>query len=94
MLPSWQRFERTLTWNEANPKGCWRSFSYEEVMARDKATLDIFWMRDELPEESDSLPGPDVLAGETMEELKASLEQFGGLWRNWETKKIEKYKAN
>ena len=43
---------------------------------RDKASLDIFWLRDESLEESDNLPDPDVLAQEIVEDLEAALEQF------------------
>src|SRR5207244_6339580 len=43
---------------------------------RDKDSLDIFWLRDEGLEESDNLPGPDVLAQEIVVDLKAALEQF------------------
>ena len=43
---------------------------------RDKASIDIFWLRDESLEESDNLPDPDVLAQEIVEDLEAALEQF------------------
>src|SRR5436309_11268197 len=42
----------------------------------DKASFDIFWLRDESLEESDNLPDPDVLAQEIVEDLDAALEQF------------------
>ena len=42
----------------------------------DKASLDIFWLRDETLEESDNLPNPDVLAQEIVDDLEAALEQF------------------
>ena len=42
----------------------------------DKASLDIFWLRDESLEESDNLPDPDILAQEIVEDLEAVLEQF------------------
>ena len=43
---------------------------------RDKASLDIFWLRDETLEESDNLPDPDVLDQEIVDDLEAALEQF------------------
>jgi type I restriction enzyme M protein len=43
---------------------------------RDKASFDIFWLRNESLEESDNLPDPDVLAQEIVEDLEAALEQF------------------
>jgi type I restriction enzyme M protein len=70
------RHERTATWSEANPEGRWRSYTYEELAARDKANLDIFWLRDESLEDSANLPDPDVLAREIVEDLEAALEQF------------------
>ena len=36
------------------------------VFIRDKASLDIFWLRDESLEESDNLPDPEVLGAETL----------------------------
>ena len=45
-------------------------------MARDKVNLDIFWLRDESLEDTASLPDPDVLAAEIIEDLVAALEQF------------------
>ncbi|MGE5221266.1 MAG: SAM-dependent DNA methyltransferase, partial [Omnitrophica WOR_2 bacterium] len=73
------RNERMATWSEDNPQGRWRAFSYEELAGRDKANLDIFWLRDESLEDSANLPDPDVLAREIVEELKAALEQFAGI---------------
>jgi len=70
------RHERTATWSEENPDGRWRAFGYDELMARDKVNLDIFWLRDESLEETANLPEPDVLAVEIVEDLEAALEQF------------------
>ena len=70
------RHQRTPTWFDKNPDGRWRAYDYEELINRDKASLDIFWLRDESLEESDNLPDPDVLAQEIVEDLEAALEQF------------------
>jgi hypothetical protein len=43
---------------------------------RDKASLDIFWLKDQSLEESENLPAPAVLAAEIVEDLEAALEQF------------------
>ena len=43
---------------------------------RDKASLDIFWLRDESHDESDNLAEPDVLAQEIVKHLEAALESF------------------
>jgi type I restriction enzyme M protein len=53
-----------------------KSFSYDELMARDKASLDIFWLRDESLEDTDNLPAPEVIAAEIVEDLQAALDQF------------------
>jgi type I restriction enzyme M protein len=70
------RHVRKATWSEDNPTGRWRSYPYDELVARDKASLDIFWLRDESQEDSASLPEPDVIAAEIAEDLRAALEQF------------------
>ena len=56
-----------------------RRFTYDELMARDKANLDITWLRDESLEDSSNLPAPGVLAAEIVEELEAALAQFAEL---------------
>lgn len=53
-----------------------KSFSYDELMARDKASLDIFWLRDESLEDTDNLPAPEMIAAEIVEDLQAALDQF------------------
>jgi len=70
------RHQRTATWSESNPEGRWRCYTYDEIAARDKASLDITWLRDLSLEDSAMLPEPDVLATEIMEDLEAALEQF------------------
>ncbi|MGB1249289.1 MAG: HsdM family class I SAM-dependent methyltransferase, partial [Candidatus Promineifilaceae bacterium] len=68
--------KRTPTWSDDNPDGRWRSYSYDELLARDKANLDLFWLRDDSLEDSADLPDPDVIADEMIEELQAALEQL------------------
>lgn len=67
---------RKATWDEANDKGRWRSYAYEELVARDKTNLDIFWLKDDSLEDTENLPAPDVLAQEIVEQLEAALEEF------------------
>ena len=57
-------------------RGRWRSFSYDELVACDKANLVIFWLRDESLEDTADLPDSGVLAAEIVEDLQAALEQF------------------
>jgi type I restriction enzyme M protein len=54
----------------------WKSFTYDELIARDKTNLDIFWLRDEDLEDTENLPAPEVLAQEIVEQLEAALEEF------------------
>jgi len=72
-----KRHLRKPTWSEENPQGRWRSFIYEELVRRDKLNLDLFWLKDETLEDSESLPDPDVLAEEIMEDLQTALGLFG-----------------
>jgi type I restriction enzyme M protein len=51
-------------------------YDYDELAARDKASLDIFWLKDESLADSDNLPPPDVIAQEIVDDLEAALEQF------------------
>ena len=53
-----------------------RSFTYDELVARDKVNLDITWLRDESLEDLDNLPAPEVIAREIVEDLTAALEEF------------------
>src|SRR6266446_5750014 len=53
-----------------------KSFTYEELLKRDKVNLDIFWLKDESLEESANLPAPEVIAQEITDDLEAALEQF------------------
>lgn len=57
-------------------------FSYDELMQRDKVSLDIFWLKDESLEDSENLPSPDVLARDIIEDLEAALEQFAGIYED------------
>jgi type I restriction enzyme M protein len=53
-----------------------RSFTYDELIARDKVNLDITWLRDESLEDMDNLPAPEVIAREIVEDLTAALAEF------------------
>jgi len=56
-----------------------RAFSYDELAARDKASLDIFWLRDESLDDGENLPAPEVIAAEIVEDLQAALDQFAAI---------------
>jgi type I restriction enzyme M protein len=70
------RQKRKPTWSDAAPEGRWRAYDYADFVARDKASLDIFWLRDEALEANANLPDPDVIAGEIVEDLRAALAAF------------------
>jgi type I restriction enzyme M protein len=54
----------------------WKSFTYDEIVGRDKANLDITWLKDDSLEDLDNLPSPDVIAREIVEDLTAALGEF------------------
>lgn len=68
--------KRKATWDEETGEGRWRSYSYDEVIARDKTNLDIFWLKDDSLEDTENLPAPDILASEIVEQLEAALTEF------------------
>jgi type I restriction enzyme M protein len=71
------RHKRKETYSpDANPDGRWRRFTYEEIIARDKTSLDITWIKDKSLADLDNLPDPDILAAEIIENLEAGLENF------------------
>ena len=70
------RHERKETWSEDNPDGRWRKFSAEDILKREKKSLDIFWVKDKSLADLDSLPDPDVLAEDIIENLQNALGSF------------------
>lgn len=71
------RHKRKETFDaETNPEGRWRKFTYDEIIARDKTSLDITWLKDKSLADLDNLPDPDELALEIVENLEAGLESF------------------
>jgi type I restriction enzyme M protein len=68
--------KRKPTWNEGNLDGRWRSYAYEELLKRDKLTLDLFWIKDKSLTDTESLPAPEVIAAEIADDLEAALAQF------------------
>ncbi|SDX52900.1 type I restriction enzyme M protein [Flavobacterium degerlachei] len=71
------RHKRAETYTAGtNPEGRWRKFTYEEIIARDKTSLDITWLKDKSLADLDNLPDPDVLALEIVENIEASLDSF------------------
>lgn len=78
------RYKRKETWSEVStgstsPEGRWRKFSYEEIISRDKTSLDITWLKDKSLADLDNLPDPDVITEDIIENLEAGLESFRGI---------------
>ncbi|MDP1559404.1 MAG: class I SAM-dependent DNA methyltransferase [Nitrosomonas sp.] len=72
-----KRHERKESWHEAtNLEGRWRKFSFEQIIAHDKTSLDIFWLKDKSLADLDNLPEPDELALEIIDNLEAGLNSF------------------
>jgi type I restriction enzyme M protein len=53
-----------------------RKFDIADLLKRDKLNLDIFWLKDDSLDDVDSLPPPDEIAAEIVENLQAALEAF------------------
>ena len=70
------RHLRDATRSEATPDGRWRVYSREELLRRDKASLDVFWLKDASMTDLENLPEPEVLAEEIMEHLRSALTSF------------------
>jgi type I restriction enzyme M protein len=45
-------------------------YDNDERVVRDKASLDIFWLKSASLEDSDNLPAPGEIAAEIVEDLK------------------------
>jgi len=71
------RHKRVETYHAVdNPEGRWRKFGYDEIVARDKTSLDITWLKHKSIADLDNLPDPDVLAEEIAENLESALGSF------------------
>ena len=77
------RHKREESWHpETNPEGRWRKFTYDEIINRDKTSLDITWIKDKSLADLDNLPDPDELAIDIIENLESALESFKEIMRS------------
>lgn len=53
-----------------------RPRAHEDLLKRDKLSLDLFWIKDKSLTDTDSLPAPALIAAEIADDLEAALEQF------------------
>ena len=61
--------------SKSRDPGRFERYAYDALIARDKASLDLFWLRDESLEDADNLPPLDLLATEIAEDLEAALAE-------------------
>ncbi|MDE2590886.1 MAG: SAM-dependent DNA methyltransferase, partial [Patescibacteria group bacterium] len=56
-----------------------KAFSYDELIKRDKNSLDIFWLKDESLEDTENLPPPEIIAQEIADNLQSALDSVNEL---------------
>jgi type I restriction enzyme M protein len=81
-LPGRPRSERVATEQ-------FKPFTYDEILSRDKANLDLIWLKDDSLEDAADLPAPDVLAREIIEELEVALAEFTAIAESLEELKVK-----
>ncbi len=64
LLPLQSARNGKATWSEENENGRFRSYTYEELLKRDKLDLDIFWLKDESLDELSNLPSRETIAAD------------------------------
>ena len=52
------------------------AFSYDDLIKRDKVSLDIFWLKDESLEDTENLPPPEIIAQEIADNLQSALDSM------------------
>jgi len=55
------------------------AYSYDDLIKRDKISLDIFWLKDESLEDIENLPPPDEIAEEIADNLESALDSVNEL---------------
>jgi type I restriction enzyme M protein len=68
--------------HQRTPTERFKPFTYTELTQRDKANLDIFWLKDETLEDTQNLPPPNIIAQEIAENLQNALNQFTTIQEN------------
>lgn len=59
-----------------------KPFRYDDLIKRDKVSLDIFWIKDESLEDTENLPNPDVIACEIAETLQTAIKEFTEIYED------------
>ena len=81
--------QRQPTWSEQTLDGRWRCYELEDLLARDKISLDLFWLKDDSLLDSDNLPEPDVIASAIAEDLRSVLERMEAMLGDLELSSVE-----
>ena len=68
--------KRKETWSEENSEGRWKKYSYDEIIARDKTNMDIFWLKNDSAIDLENLPEPELLISEIIENIESALTNF------------------
>ncbi|WP_433591119.1 N-6 DNA methylase [Nocardia sp. CA-145437] len=63
-------------WSERVESERFKSYTYDEIIARGKINLDLKFLKDESLSDADSLPSPEVLVQEIIDDLQAALAEF------------------
>ncbi|PVC89278.1 DNA methyltransferase [Streptomyces sp. CS090A] len=70
------RYMPGMTRTERKETERFKVFEYEELIARDKVNLDLKFIEDESLADADSLPTPEILVQEIIDDLQAALAEF------------------
>jgi len=69
--------QRKESWHsDKSPDGRWRKFTFAELAARAKNSLDLFWLKDDSLADLDNLPEPADLAEEIIDNIEAGLANY------------------
>jgi len=73
------RAARKANWSEKDPKGRWRSYSYDELAARDKCNLDVTWLAEEGEGDDGAGTDPAGIARAIIDDVQSALAGFAEL---------------
>jgi type I restriction enzyme M protein len=62
--------------NKRKESDRFKKFTYDQLTARDKTNLDVFWLKGDSLEDAANLPALDVLAREIVDDLEAAIEEL------------------
>ena len=83
--PTFRRRQKRITIakntfeNSVKQKKYRNPFKVDDIFARDKTSLDIFWIKDKSLADLDNLPDPDVLASDIIDNLQSAIDSFNAM---------------